>query len=139
MYDKSKSQISMSDLKSILHSAFMTSPEKSEALFNNIDTNGDGLITYGKRNFFSCRNWTVFQMWSVSDEFKSYTMENPEYSTSFMYQELSILNGNLELKRLAAIDSLSPTTSQCGHTNHNFSCLSDEVTHGMGKENLGKL
>lgn len=50
MFDNGKGHITVNDLKSILHSAFMMSPEESEALFNKIDTKGDGLITYGNRN-----------------------------------------------------------------------------------------
>ena len=52
MFDNGKGHITVSDLKSILHSAFMMCPEKSEVLFNKIDTKGDGLITYGKKNNF---------------------------------------------------------------------------------------
>ena len=47
MFDNGKGHITVSDLKSILYSSFMMSPEKSEALFKKIDTKGDGLITYG--------------------------------------------------------------------------------------------
>lgn len=69
---------------------------------------------------------------SLPDEFKSYAMEKPEYAQIFlMYQELKILNSNLELERLAAQErgsSSSSTTSECGNTNLNFSSSSGEDT-----------
>lgn len=82
MFDNGKGHITVSDLQSILYSSFSMSPEEVEALFKKIDTKNDGLITY--------------------DEFKSYAAEKPEYAQIFLiYNELKILNNNLELDRLA--------------------------------------
>ncbi len=57
-------------------------------------------------------------------------MEKPEYAQIFLiYQELKILNHNLELERLAEEErGDSPNISECGHTNLNFSSSSGDDT-----------
>lgn len=78
-----------------------------------------------------------------SDEFKSYAMEKPEYAQIFlMYQELKILNSNLELERLATHErgsSSSSTTSECGNTNLNFSSSSGEDTSPVIRRLVPKI
>lgn len=51
MFDNGKGHITVSDLKSILFSAFSMKPEEAEALFKKIDIKNDGQITYGKFSF----------------------------------------------------------------------------------------
>ncbi len=49
MFDKEgKGYISLSDLQSILYSAFSMGPSEVEILFKKVDIKNDGLITFGK-------------------------------------------------------------------------------------------
>ncbi len=49
MFDKEgKGYISLSDLQSILYSAFSMGPSEVEILFKKVDAKNDGLITFGK-------------------------------------------------------------------------------------------
>ena len=53
MFDKDgKGYISLSDLQSILYSAFSMGPSEVEVLFKKVDTKNDGLITFGKLYFY---------------------------------------------------------------------------------------
>jgi lysophosphatidylcholine acyltransferase/lyso-PAF acetyltransferase len=77
-----KGYITLSDLQSILNSAFSMTPEEVEKLFKEINVKNDNKISY--------------------DELKAYANSKPEYARIFlMLNEIKILNSNVELNKLA--------------------------------------
>jgi hypothetical protein len=106
-----KGYITLSDLQSILYSAFSMKPEEVEKIFKEINIKNDNQITYGKKSNLICFEFSILLLNKfficLKDELKNYADSKPELARIFTYMlnEIKLLNSNTELDRLASQES----------------------------------
>lgn len=122
MFDREgKGFVSLADLQHILYNAFSMKAEDVSKLFEKVDANNDGLITFGM-NYFAYFKKSVLLIILLflkkKDEFKGFAAEKPEYARVFLTYH--------ELKRLKSARSNTKLANIKEHENENISSDDDD-------------